>query len=493
MKFRTILLGLSALFVAFNAAFFSVTGLSKLFAGSETSVILMASSLEAAKLMAAGFLHNYWDKINTALKIYLSIAVFVLIIVTSGGIYGFLTSAYQTTADQLSILDRQTEILELKKDRFQEQLNNYNTEKNTLNESINELTKGLSNNVIQYTDSTGRLITTTSVSTRRVLNAQLDESKTQRDLVSSKIEAMTDSVTQLDIKILEIQSSNELAAEVGPLKYISDVTGKDMSTIVNYFALLIIFVFDPLAVTLVIAFNSAISIDSGERDKKKAETHRGMYGEGPSDEPDGGDVDERSEHPIDYKFELSDYDENDFIMKSSMDDKSTTIDTSYKNDDSNEEGKSETDVITINDKHDTQSDDVNNETNEKISEDLSWNDDDDDDDDAPEPNDNLKRAARRHKEYISDTTDKNNPADLNKDGVVTEEESRRWYEEGGWKQPYNGRPYFYHPWFDWSKKERWKNDPRAVNHWLNSKGGSLKSIENTNGGKYPTDFSKKTY
>ena len=64
MKFRTLLLGLSALFVAFNAAFFSVSGLSKLFAGAALSVIVMASSLEFAKLITAGYLYNYWEKIN---------------------------------------------------------------------------------------------------------------------------------------------------------------------------------------------------------------------------------------------------------------------------------------------------------------------------------------------------------------------------------------------------------------------------------------------
>ena len=68
MKFRTLLLGLSALFVAFNAAFFSVSGLSKLFAGAALSVIVMASSLELANLITAGYLYNYWEKINKSFR-----------------------------------------------------------------------------------------------------------------------------------------------------------------------------------------------------------------------------------------------------------------------------------------------------------------------------------------------------------------------------------------------------------------------------------------
>jgi hypothetical protein len=136
MKFRTILLGVSALLIASAAAFFSVTGLSKLFAGASTAVILMASSLEFGKLISAGFLYNYWDKINKVLRTYLLIGVCVLIVITSAGIYGFLTSAYQTTADQLGVVDKQTEIVNLKKNRFEEQLKSYNEEKTQLNQTM---------------------------------------------------------------------------------------------------------------------------------------------------------------------------------------------------------------------------------------------------------------------------------------------------------------------------------------------------------------------
>ena len=114
MKFRTILLGLSALFVAFNAAFFSVSGLSKLFAGASFSVIIMASSLELAKLITAGYLYNYWERINKSFRIYLSIAVVILILITSLGIYGFLTSAFQDTFNQYSIKEKQLAFLEQK-------------------------------------------------------------------------------------------------------------------------------------------------------------------------------------------------------------------------------------------------------------------------------------------------------------------------------------------------------------------------------------------
>lgn len=282
MKFRTILLGLAALFVAFNAAYFSVTGLSKLFAGASTSVIIMASSLEAAKLIGASFLYNYWNSINKVLRTYLTIAIFVLVLITSAGIYGYLTSAYQTTADQLSITDKQTEIVELKKNRYKEELATYTAEKTQLNTTINDLSKGLSNNVIQYKDKkTGQLITTTSSSTRKVLSSELTDSKLQRDKITQKIDVLNDSITAFDIQILNLKVNNEVAAEIGPLRYLAELTGWEMGHVVNWFALFIIFVFDPLAVTLIVAFNTALKVDKGEKDKKKVVEHRILYGEEP--------------------------------------------------------------------------------------------------------------------------------------------------------------------------------------------------------------------
>ena len=290
MKLRTALLGLSALFIASAAAFFSVTGLSKLFAGASTAVILMASSLEFGKLIAASFLYAYWDKVNKVLRTYLLLGVCVLILITSAGIYGFLTSAYQTTADQLGVLDKQVELVDLKKGRFQEQLDGYNSEKIQLSQTISELSKGLSNNVITYTDKNGNLVTTTSSSTRRALEAQLKDAKSQRDIVSKKIETLSDSITKLDLSVLDIQQGSDVAAEVGPLKYMAEITGKPMATIVNWFALLIIFVFDQLAVTLVIAFNTALKVDRGEYDKEKVIKKRELYGDEPDEDNEGSDI-----------------------------------------------------------------------------------------------------------------------------------------------------------------------------------------------------------
>jgi hypothetical protein len=225
----------------------------------------MASALELAKLVVASYLHNHWGKLGLLLKSYLTLGVGILMIITSAGIYGFLTSAYQTTADQLTIIDKQTKVVEMKRERFSESLDGYRIERTQLNASIAELTKGLSNNTIQYKDKeTGEIITTTSSSTRRVLTSQLNDMKEERNKVSIKMESLTDSITSLDLKVLDMESNNEVAAEIGPLRYMAEITNKPMGVIVNWFTLMIVCVFDPLAIAMVLAVNKFIGRNEEE-------------------------------------------------------------------------------------------------------------------------------------------------------------------------------------------------------------------------------------
>jgi hypothetical protein len=271
-KYFPYLVLISALSLAGCAAYYSVYGLSKLFSAQATAVIIMASILEVAKLITATYLHRFWKKVNVLLKSYLTIAVIILMMITSLGIYGFLTSAYQTTSDELIVLDKKINVVEMKKERFQDQLESYSEEKKQLSNSITELTKGLSNNKIQYRDKeTNQIITTTSSSTRKVLQGQLNDFKTQRNNVSIKIEALTDSITKLDLQVLDINSNSEVTAEVGPLKYISNITKLPMDNIVNYFVLAFIFVFDPLAVLLLISANKAFKLREDETMNNKKE------------------------------------------------------------------------------------------------------------------------------------------------------------------------------------------------------------------------------
>ncbi len=245
----------ASLGLAGTAAYYSVFGLSKLFSAQAVAVIVMASILEVSKLITASYLHREWKSISTLLKSYLITAVFILMCITSLGIYGFLVSAYQETAYKLKNQESELSVLELKKQRYQIATNDIRLEKESLNKNITELTSGLSNNVIQYTNAEGQVITTTSSATRRVLEKQLNQTISRRDTLYSLEIGYSDSVSNLDQQMLKIQTESEVSAEVGPIKYVAQRVNQSVDSVVNWFILLFIFVFDPLAVMLLIAAN----------------------------------------------------------------------------------------------------------------------------------------------------------------------------------------------------------------------------------------------
>jgi hypothetical protein len=260
-KIFPFLIALSALAVSGSAAFYSITGLSKLFAGASTEVIIMASSLEAAKLVIASLLYQYWDKLGKLLRTYLVIALITLIGITSAGIYGFLSGAYQDTASKASVVDKETQVYKVKKERFEQTKADYTTEKQRLDADISQLRNALATgSTTQSVDAkTGQIVTRANNANRKTFEAQLNSAIQNKQTIDDKIIASNDSITVLDMKILEIESKAELAGELGPLKYISKLTGKPMDQIINWFLLIIIFVFDPLAICLVIAANIAFN------------------------------------------------------------------------------------------------------------------------------------------------------------------------------------------------------------------------------------------
>jgi len=260
------LIAVSALSVSASAAFYSVSGLSKLFAGAAFAVIVMATSLEVAKLVIASLLYQYRKTLPKFLKYYLSVACFVLILITSMGIYGFLSAAYQKTASVSGTIDAQITLVETKRDNVKEQLNVFNTEKESINKSVTDLRNGLSNNVITYTNSEGQVMTSTSSATRRALEKQLDQAIERQTSINTRVDDLNEKLFTYETEIVEVSTNNELTSELGPLKFLSELTGIPMNKIINVLLLIIIFVFDPLAIALVIAANFAFEQIKPEED-----------------------------------------------------------------------------------------------------------------------------------------------------------------------------------------------------------------------------------
>ena len=285
MKFRTFLLGLSALFVAFNAAFFSVSGLSKLFAGASLSVMLMASSLELAKLITAGYLYNYWEKINRVFRWYLVSGVLILVLITSLGIYGFLTAAFQDTFNMFSANEKQKTFLQQKEKFYADDVARYDEELERISNNISTLSNAKSQSIqVRDTSVVGGVRTTISTAELRLAQNRISVEEENRKGVQAKREVAADSLQSIQLKILDLDTDLEAGSELGPLQYLSGLTGYGMDRIINWLILIIIFVFDPLAVALVVAFNNALQVDRGIVDKQKVIRKRELYDEVPEEE-----------------------------------------------------------------------------------------------------------------------------------------------------------------------------------------------------------------
>jgi hypothetical protein len=175
------------------------------------------------------------------------------------GIYGFLSGAYQETANRAGTVDAQVTLLETKRANYIGQRDLLVKEKEGLVTSMTSLQSGLANNKTSYVDKKGNLIQSSSSADRKSLERQLDASNTRQESLNVKLDDINTKIFELDNQIIEVKTGSDIAAELGPLKYISGLTGTPMDQIVNYLLLIIIFVFDPLAISLVIAANFAFA------------------------------------------------------------------------------------------------------------------------------------------------------------------------------------------------------------------------------------------
>ena len=233
VKNFTTLIGVSALLVAGSAAFFSVFGLSKLFAGAQLSVIIMAGSLEFSKLVAASFLYQYWYSASKLLKTYLSIGVVVLVLITSAGIFGYLSNAYQGATINF---EKQSTALLYKEDR----LDQLEEDKIYLKEELEAAVAELPENY-------------------RTAKRQLrEEYQPKINQINTDMMELKGEIGDLKVELVET------GVDVGPAIYLARAFGTDVDTVVKFFIFILIFVFDPMALAMVLAWNTAVGRRSFE-------------------------------------------------------------------------------------------------------------------------------------------------------------------------------------------------------------------------------------
>jgi len=239
-----ILLGIAALLVAGCAAFFSVTGLGLLFHGAAISVMIMASTLEFAKLVSAAYLKQKWWDIGRFLKIYLTIAVVTLMFLTSMGIFGFLSDAFQQQSIVIEQVDRKIGVLNNKITLNNAEIERYNNQIANFSQIRNSQETNLSK-MIERQQGTSKI------------SGMIKNADAQIKLSSNRIDSLSSQNTIIYQEIDEVKNQNiDLEKQIGGFRFVAEAFGIELKKAVKYFILIIVFVFDPLAIALILAYNT---------------------------------------------------------------------------------------------------------------------------------------------------------------------------------------------------------------------------------------------
>ena len=249
----------TALAISAVAAYYSIIGVIAIFSAAVIPIAVMGGVLELGKLVTASWLYHYWKKVPKLLKTYLISAVVILMFITSMGIFGFLSKAHieQTTITSdksLEISSVQSEIERHKKDIFRAE----------------QSLQLLDNALIKYTDLGA---------VTKGLNAR-KEQQGERDELNESIQSATDKIATLTKKQFRLKKEQlQIQSEVGPIRYIAELiygesTQSVLEDAVRWVIIIIVFVFDPLAVLLLISANITLKEESKSRRRKVTRTKR---------------------------------------------------------------------------------------------------------------------------------------------------------------------------------------------------------------------------
>ena len=244
---------LVALAISTVAAYYSIVGLMAIFAGATTAIAIMGVVLEIGKLVCASWTFQNWKTSPFTIRSYFIVAVIVLMLITSLGIFGFLSRAHIQQSSPTGLLVERIERIDLKVNQRQIQINRYQGRLDTLDQALQRyielgaISKGL---------------------------RKIGEMDNETALLKIKIEGLEGEIDSLSDEKYELKTELNLAeVEVGPIRYVAsmlydDVSESQLEEAVRWIIVLLIFVFDPLAVVLVIAAN--ISLRDYRREKKMA-------------------------------------------------------------------------------------------------------------------------------------------------------------------------------------------------------------------------------
>ena len=250
-----LMLGGSALFIALCAAFFSVYGIATLFAGASISAIIMASSLEIGKLVGTTFLYRYWTKCKGFLKTYLIGSILVLMIITSLGIFGYLSSAYQKSSIEFGITQEKIVAIQSQKTYHKDKIE-------AAKKRVDDLTKLRSAQESRMGEAfTNEFLSRNPLQLKQIQQQTVDLiTDTDKNIKeeNQKIQISIDDVRKVDEQVNELKLGTTSKKDVQTFKFVADALDVPLDTVAKWFILSIIFVFDPLAICLILAYNVAV-------------------------------------------------------------------------------------------------------------------------------------------------------------------------------------------------------------------------------------------
>lgn len=256
------ILGGSALFIALCAACFSIYGISTLFAGATISVMVMAFSLEIGKLVATTFLYRYWTKCQKFLKTYLIVAVLSLMMITSLGIFGYLSAAYQKSSVEFGVTQDKIKTTESQKAFYQDKIT-------TAKKRLDDLGNLRASQEIRMNEVlTNEFLSRNPIQLKQLQQQTVDLiSQTVTDIKeeNDKIQTSIEDIRKIDAQVNQLKLGEADKKDVQTFKFVAEALGVPLDTVARWFIISIIFVFDPLAICLILAYNVSVYRKEDER------------------------------------------------------------------------------------------------------------------------------------------------------------------------------------------------------------------------------------
>ena len=251
IKFKNLVI-FTSLLIASCAAFFSVYGIGLLFSGAFVAAMIMATSLELGKLVTTSWLFRYWNVANKLMKTYMVLAVVTLMGITSLGIFGYLTAAFQKSALESELANTKIETLEAQKTDEQKKIEDI---RSTLNKLL-ELRAGQEARLSETL--TNVVISRNPIQLQNIqnqINEQISSINTQMDGENVKLESANNKISEIDVEVFDLKIENSQKKDITTFKFVADEFDTEIKNVVKWFIIVLITVFDPLAVVLLLAFN----------------------------------------------------------------------------------------------------------------------------------------------------------------------------------------------------------------------------------------------